>query len=81
MNSSLVSISTLVKSNVGEKCLINFWVNVSSQSLRYYLRLSNIYCGTSTKSKIDLTEMIIYGCICKKINKDEKIDISNNKAK
>ena len=81
MNSSLVSISTLVKRNVGEKCLINFWVNVSSQSLHYYLRLSNIYCGTSTKSKIDLTEMIIYGCICKKINEDGKSDISNNKAK
>ena len=65
MNSSLVSISTLVKSNVGEKCLINCLTNVSSQSLRDYLRLTNIYCGTSTKSKIDLIEMIIYGFICK----------------
>ena len=44
-------------------------------------RLADIYCGTSTKSKTDLIEMLIYGCICKKINKDEISDISNNKAK
>ena len=44
MNSSLESISTLVKSNVAENCLINFLMNVSSQSLRDYLRLANIYC-------------------------------------
>ena len=67
MNSSLVSINILVKSNVGEKYPIIFSMNVSSQSLRDYLRLSNIYCGTSTKNKIDLVEMIIYGCIRKKI--------------
>ena len=56
-------------------------MNVSSQSLRDYLRLANIYCGTSKKSKIDLIEMIIYGCICKKINKHELSDIQYNKAK
>ena len=81
MNSSLVSISTLVKSNIGEKCLINLLMNVSLQSLRDYLRLANIYWGISTKSKIDLIEMIINGYICKKINKDEIGDILINKAK
>ena len=52
MNSSLVSISILIKGNVGEKCLIIFLMNVSSQSLRDYLSLSNIYCGISKKSII-----------------------------
>ena len=81
MNSSLVSISTLVKSNIGEKCLINLLMNVSLQSLRDYLRLANIYWGISTKSKIDLIEMIINECFCRKINEDEISDISINKAK
>ena len=81
MNSSLVSINILVTSNVGEKCPIIFLMNVSPQPLRNYLRLSNIYCGTSTKNKIDLVEMIIYGCIRKKINKDEIRNISINKTK
>ena len=78
MNSSLVSISALVKSNVGEKRLIDFLMNVPSQSLRDYLRLANIYCGTSTKSKINLIEIVIYGCISNKINKDEWSDTSVN---
>ena len=51
MNSSLVAISTLVKSNIGEKCLINILMNISTQSLRGYLRLANIYKDTSTKKK------------------------------
>ena len=63
MNSSLVAINTLVKSNIGEKCLINILMNISTQSLRDYLRLANIYKGTSTKKKTDLAEMIIYGHI------------------
>ena len=37
MNSAFVSISTLIKRTIGEKCLINFLTNVSSQSLRDYL--------------------------------------------
>ena len=63
MDSSLVAISTRVKSNIGGKCLINFLMNISTQSLRDYLRLANIYKGTSTKKKTDLAEMIIYGHI------------------
>ena len=63
MNSSLVAISTLVKSNIGEKCLINILMNISTQSFRDYLRLANIYKGTSTKKnkkKTDLIEMIVW---------------------
>ena len=63
MDSSLVAISTLVKNNIGGKCLINFLMNISIQSLRDYLRLANIYKGTSTKKKTDLVEMMIYGHI------------------
>ena len=37
MNSSFVSIATLVKSNLGEKCLINILMNISSDALRDYL--------------------------------------------
>ena len=58
MDSSLVA-----KSNIGGKCLINLLMNISTQSLRDYLRLANIYKGTSTKKKTDLAEMIIYGHI------------------
>ena len=63
MDSSLVAINTLVKSNIGGKCLINILMNISTQSLRDYLRLANIYQGTSTKKETDLVEMIIYGHI------------------
>ena len=38
MNSSLIAISTLIKSNIGEKCLASFLMNVSNQGLRDYLK-------------------------------------------
>ena len=63
MNPAFVAISTLVKSNIGEKCLTNFLMNVSVKGLRDYLECANIYKGTSPKKKTDLIEMIIYGCI------------------
>ena len=68
MNSSLVAISILVKSNISRQCLINFLMNVSSQSLRAYLKLANIYDGNCNKKKTDLSEMIVYGCITNKLN-------------
>ena len=49
MNSSFVTISTLVKSNLTEKCLINKLMKISSQSLRSYLKLESIYNGNSNK--------------------------------
>ena len=62
MNSSFAAISTLIKSDIGEKCLINFLMNISAQALRDYLECANIYKGTSPKKKTDLIEMIVYGC-------------------
>ena len=52
MNSSFVIISKLVKSNIREKCLVNFLMNVSAQELRDYLECENIYKGNSTKKKL-----------------------------
>ena len=69
MNSSFVVISKLVKSNIGEKCLVNFLMNVSAQALRDYLECANIHIGNSPKEKTDLIEMIVYGCITEKLNK------------
>ena len=76
MNSSLVAIGTLLKSNIGEKCLINFLMNVPNQALGDYLKFDNIYKRNSSKKKTDLVEMIIYGCITNKFNKNEIKDIS-----
>ena len=79
MNSSLVAISILVKSNISRQCLINFLLEVSSQSLRSYLQVANIHDGNCNK-KNDLIEMIVYGCITNKLNKKRIEDISLNKA-
>ena len=81
MNSSLVAISTLVKSNVGEKCLVSFLMNVSALALRDYLKLTDIYKGNGTKNKTKLIEMIVYGCITNKLNREEIEDISINHVK
>ena len=51
MNSSFVSIATLAKSNLGEKCLINILMNISSDALRDYLECRKIYKGASSKKK------------------------------
>ena len=80
MNSSFVAISTLRKSDIGEKCLINFLMNMPAQPLRYYLECANIYKGNSSKKKTDLIEMIVYGCITDKLNKEGIGDISTKQA-
>ena len=51
MNSTLVAISTLVKSNIDERCLINILMNISTPALRDYLKLANIYTGKSSKKE------------------------------
>ena len=76
MNSSLVAIVTLLKSNIGERCLINILKNVYTQALRDYLKLVKVYKGNSSKKKTNLVEMIVYGCITNKLNKNEIEDIS-----
>ena len=80
MHSSLAAISTLVKSNIGKRCLIKILMNISTSSLRGYLKLADIYDGNSNKKKTDLVEMIIYECITNKINKGDIQDISIKKA-
>ena len=80
MNSSFVCISILVISRLPKNCLINYLNEVSSQSLRSYLLLANIYGGSSNKKKSDLIEMIIYGCMNGKLTVTNFDDISNNKV-
>ena len=80
MNSSLIAISTLIKNNIGEKCLASFLMTVSNQGLRDCLKLANIYKGDAIKKKADLIEMIIYGCITNKLSKEKIEDIPANHA-
>ena len=63
MNSSLVLIGMLVKSNISRLRLINFLNRVSSNALRAYLGLAEVYDGNANKKKSDLIEMIVYGCM------------------
>ena len=76
MNSTFTVISSLVKSNLGEKCLINLLMNVSSKGLKGYLECTPIYNGTSPKNKSDLIEIIVYGCMTGALNKNVLEDIS-----
>ena len=80
MNSALVAISTLVKSNIGERSLINILMNISTLALRDYLKLANIYRGNSSKKKTNLAEMIAYGRITKTLDKNKIEDISIKEA-
>ena len=71
-----VGISTLARSNIGEKCLINILINISTQALKDYLKCSNIYKGNASKKKTNLVEMIVYGSITDVLNKNGIEDIS-----
>ena len=51
MNSSLVCIDILVKSNISKHCLINFSNDVSSSALRKYLGAAEVYDGNANKKK------------------------------
>ena len=55
-------------------------MNISSQSLRGYLKLASIYNGNSNKKKTDLVEMIVYGCMINKLNKEPIKDILINRT-
>ena len=81
MNSSLVCISILVKSNIGKKCLTNFLINMSNEARMGYLELANVYKSNSSKKKTDLVEMIVYGHMNDKISKFDIKDISIDTAK
>ena len=80
MYSLVIVIRILVKSNIGEKCLTNFLMNVLTSALRKYLKLANIYKGESTKKKTELIEIIIYGCITNSTNEYEIKEITNDQA-
>ena len=69
MNLTFAVISTLVKSNIEEKCLIKFLMNVSTKGLKDYLECAPIHKGTSPKKKTDLIEMTVYGCMTGTLNK------------
>ena len=80
MNSTYAVISTLIKSNIGEKCLRNFLMGVSTKGLKDYLECASIYKGTSPKKKTDLIEMILYGCMSGTLNKKEAKQILNKNS-
>ena len=80
MNASFVRIGTLVKINIGRQTLINFLNEVSSQALRYYLKLANIYDGNSNRKKSDLIKMIMYRFMNGKLKNKIIEDISISKA-
>ena len=81
MNSTFTVMSTLVKRNIGEKCVRIFLMNVSTKGLKDYLECASICKGTSPKKKTDLIEMIVYECMTETLNKNDLEDISNKEAK
>ena len=81
MNSTSAAISTLIKSSIEEKCLINVLMNVSTKGLKDYLECVSIYRGTWPIKKTDLIEMIVYGCMTGTLNKKDLEDISKKQAK
>ena len=80
MNSSLVCIGILVKSNISKLCLINFLNQVSSGALRKYFSAAEVYDGNANKKKSDLIEMIVYGCMNGKLKNKIVEDISFKRA-
>ena len=81
MNSTFAVISTLIKSNIEEKCLINFLMDMSTKGLKDYLECASIYKGTSPKKKTDLIEMIVYGYMSGTLNKKDLKNITIKEEK
>ena len=79
MNSTFAVISTLIKSNIEEKCFIKFLMNVPTKGLKDCLQCTSIYKGTSPKKKTNLIQMFVYGCMTEKLNEKDLEDISINK--
>ena len=55
-------------------------MNITTKALTDYLECVKIYKGASSKKKIDLVEMIVYGHITSEINKMNHVDISKNEC-
>ena len=51
MNSLLVCIGVLVRSNISKLCSIKFLNQVSSSALRKYLGAAEVYDGNANKKK------------------------------
>ena len=80
MNSSLVCVGILIKSHISKHCWIKFLNKVSSNALRRYLGLAEVYDGNAKKKKSDLIEMIVYGWMNGKLKNKIVKDISCNRA-
>ena len=80
MNSSLVCIGIIVKSNISKLCLINFLNDVSSLVLAAYLGLSEVSDGNANKKKSGLIEIIVYGCMNGKLKNKVVDEISTKRA-
>ena len=80
MNSSLVCIGILVKSNTRKQCLINSLNQASSVALRNYLGAAEVYDGNANKKKSDLIEMIVHGCMNGKLKNKVVEEISVKRA-
>ena len=80
MNSSLVCIGIIVKSNISKLCLINFLNDVSSLVLGAYLGLSEVSDGNANKKKSGLIEIIVYGCMNGKLKNKVVDEISVKRA-
>ena len=52
MNSSLVCVGILVKSNISKHCLINILNDVSSSAFRKYLGAAEVYDGNANKKGV-----------------------------
>ena len=81
MNSTFAVISTIVKCNIEEKCLIRFLMNVSTKGLKNFLECASIYKGNSPKKKTDLIEMTVYGCMTGTLNEKDMENISIREGK
>ena len=55
-------------------------MNISTPTLRDYLKLANIYRGDSLKKKTNLVEMIVYERITNTLDKTKIEDISIKEA-
>ena len=61
--SSFVVIASLVKSNLGEQCLINILMNFSSDAIRDYLEYAKIYWGISQRKRQILLKWFFMGIL------------------
>ena len=74
---AFLCIANLLNLNIPHDYLISLLNKVESTSLKQYLIYANIYNGSRIKSKHQLIEMIMYRCMCNKINDISSIEVSD----